>query len=785
MKLTRRNFLAWAGLSAVGAVACEGFGIREGEFDLQSPAALPEDLVRGKDNWYTSLCRTCPSCEGIIVRVMEGRAKKVQGNPLYPTNHGKQSARCEGALQAAYHPERITGPMLRSGPRGSGQYQPIEWNEALDILRSRIQASAGRAQIFTGPMRGHMGMLVPAFAEAIQGNHLAFEAVDNVTYRAALRNVFGQGVSQATGSGVLSGVLLPDFDIANTEVLVSFGADFLSTWGSPTRYNVGYGEFRGEAPDLGFGGKKRGSHYHVDSRFSMTAANADRWIPVRPGWEGYLAMSMAYVILRDNMQAPGVDVDALTGGRGAEALARFSPDTMSAILPSGGVMGEDAAHLIEGLAHAFAEAKPGLAIGGGSAGAHNNGLFNLEAIYALNYLVGSVGAPGGVRFNPGSPLEGIPASAEEATLADWSKAAEDIRGGNTGLVLVNGVDPVHGLPGSLNFGDAMMRTSAYIVSFSPFFDDTTITADLVLPDRASLEDWGSDIPEPGPGFQTVGFQQPVINPLSELDPRSFPDILLSIASDLGVQDKLPWNRFEDMLKESSEQLYELGRGSISAGSASEFWNRLLAQGGWWDESATGPTDISPPAGLLQSIVSKASPPDFSGDGGYFLVPFAHNTLLEGRNAHLPWLQATPDPLTSITWQSWVEMNDNDAAALSVVEGDIVRLESPEGSIQVPVYLTPAVPPRVLSVPMGHGRSSGPDTATDRPATESQNVMDILSPRQVEGTGSLAWAGTRVRVTRTGESIKVSKFEGIVRAVEIGILPGERIIQTVTPGENDP
>ncbi len=775
MKLTRRNFLAWAGLSAVGAVACEGFGIREGEFDLQSPAELPEDVVRGRDNWYTSLCRTCPSCEGIIVRVMEGRAKKVQGNPLYPTNQGKQSARCEGALQAAYHPERITGPMLRSGARGSGQYEPIEWNEALDILRSRIQSSAGRVKIITGPMRGHMGMLVPAFAEAVSGKHLAFEAVDNVTYRAALRNVFGQD-------------LMPDFGIANAEVLVSFGADFLSTWGSPTRYNVGYGEFRGQAS--GPGGKKRGTHYQVDSRFSMTAANADKWIPVRPGWEGYLAMSMAYVILRDGMQAPGVDVDALTGGQGAEALARFSPDTMSPILPSGGVMGEDASHLIEGLAHAFAGAKPGLAIGGGSAGAHNNGLFNLEAIYALNYLVGSVGGPGhapdtgGIRFNPGSPIEGIPASAEEAPLADWAKAAEEISGGDTGLVLVHGVDPVHGLPGPLNFGDAMMRTNAYIVSFSPFLDDTSITADLVLPDRSSLEDWGSDIPEPGPGFQTVGFQQPVINPLSELDPRSFPDILLSVASDLGLQDQLPWNRFEDMLKESSEQLYELGRGSISASSASEFWNKLLAQGGWWDENSTGPTDIAPPAGLLQSIVAKASPPDFSGDGDYFLVPFAHNTLLEGRNAHLPWLQATPDPLTSITWQSWVEMNDNDAAGLGVVEGDIVRLESPEGSIQVPVYLTPAVPPRVLSMPMGHGRSSGPDTATDRPASESQNVMDILSPRQVDGTGALAWAGTRVRVSRTGESIKVSKFEGIVRAVEIGILPGERIIQTVTPGEDD-
>ena len=122
MKLTRRNFLAWAGVGAVGAVACEGFGIRYGELDIQSPVSLPEDLVKGKDNWYATLCRNCNAGEGIVVRVMEGRAKKVQGNPLFPVNQGKHSPSCEAALQALYHPDRIPGPMKRTGPRELGQF---------------------------------------------------------------------------------------------------------------------------------------------------------------------------------------------------------------------------------------------------------------------------------------------------------------------------------------------------------------------------------------------------------------------------------------------------------------------------------------------------------------------------------------------------------------------------------------------------------------------------------------------------------------------------------------
>ena len=272
MKLNRRHFLAWAGLGALGAVACEGFGIREGELNIQSPVSLPEDLVRGKDNWYASLCRCCPSSEGILVRVMEGRAKKVQGNPMYPTNQGGSHARCEAGVQAVYHPDRISGAMRRGGNRGSGQFLPISWEpEANDIFVRQLTDRGSRSVLLTKPTRGHLGLLTSKFAEAVGAEHLNYEPVDNNVYRTAVKNVYQQDV-------------LPDLDLERANIILSFGADFLSTWISPTRWNRGYGEFR-----QGEGRDKRGSLYHVDSRFSMTAANADKWIPILPGWEGHLA----------------------------------------------------------------------------------------------------------------------------------------------------------------------------------------------------------------------------------------------------------------------------------------------------------------------------------------------------------------------------------------------------------------------------------------------------------------------------------------------------------------
>ena len=769
MKLTRRNFLAWAGLGAVGAVACEGFGIRRGELDIQSPVRLPEDLVRGSDNWYASLCRTCPSCEGIVVRVMEGRAKKIQGNPFYPTNQGKTHARCEAGLQALYHPDRISSPLRRSGPRGSGQFLPVNWQpNGMDSLRGALQSFGSSSVMITEPLRGHLGLLADRFASAIGGEHLGFEAIDNNTYRAAVKNVFQQDS-------------LPDFDLENSRFILSFGADFLSTWVSPTRYNRGYGEFRqGD-------GRDRGMFYQIDSRFSMTAANADKWLPVRPGWEGHLALSLAQVIVSEDLQASGVDVDSLVGGEpGRQTLNAFRPETvapLAGLTPE--MTGGDPVEFLKNLARSFARTRPSVAIGGGSAGAQSNGLFNLEAIYALNYLVGSVGVKGGVRFNPGSPWDNVPASSKVGSLEDWTRVTEQIRSGKTKLLMLHGVDPVHGLPESLHLRDAIAQASdLYVVSFSPFLDDTSVMADLILPDRVYLEDWGDDITEPGPGYQVVGLQQPVVNPLSDLDPLSFPDVLLTMAQELGRESQLPWANFKSMLREGSDALFALNRGSIEAGSADEFWNHLLRRGGWWDEGSTGPTNVPAPDGLLRTIANKASDPDFAGFGigpdSYYLVPFAHNTLLDGYNGHLPWLQAAPDPLSTVTWQTWVELNDGTAKHLGVKEGDIVRIESSKDSIRAVVYPTPAVPPDVVSVPFGQGRRHGSEYATGRPGTESSNVMDILETTQVKDTGSLAWAGTRVRLSKTGDSVSISKLEGDVRAVEIGVTPAEEIIKTVKP-----
>ena len=567
-----------AGGTAASAVIFQACGVPEDELLVQSSAEMPEDMVTGLDNWYATLCRQCSTSEGIVVRVMEGRAKKIEGNVDYPINQGKHGARCEAGLQALYHPDRIRGPLVRVGERGSGQFQEISWDDAigrlvhqLNILQSSGNQSA--AVMATNPVGSHLGLVVDRFMSRYGGRHMAYEPLESTNLKAAMKQVFNQDV-------------MPDFDIEHAETVLSFGADFLNTWVSPIRYARGYGEFRQ-------GDRDRGNFIHVESRLSMTAANADKWLFVNPGMEGILALSMAQVII-DGGHADEAAARALTSN-GAYDLSPFAPEQVAGRV---GVSAED----IRRAAEDFASHRPALAIGGGSAAAHTNGLFNLIAIYSLNYLVGSVNQEGGIIFNPTPVFDDVPVAPKVDQFADWFRLAESMNRGEVQILMVHNADLWYGLPVGTRFKEASFNVPL-IVSFSSFMDDTTAMSDLILPEFNSLEDWGSDIPNPGPGYQLVGFQQPVVRPFFEdrgeqLGTRNFADVLMETSARLGLDLGLPGDTFKDVLQDGARQLFEANRGSVRADEFRAFWNTVLQRGGWWNASARVSGSSTPPQFLV-------------------------------------------------------------------------------------------------------------------------------------------------------------------------------------------
>ena len=742
MALTRRQFLTLTGGSAAAAVIFQACGVPEDELLVQSPFEMPEDAVTGLQNWYATTCRQCPTGEGLVVKVMEGRAKKVEGNVDHPINRGRHSARCEASLQALYHPDRIKGPLVRAGERGSGQFEEISWTDAISrmTLQMRNLSESGNQSslaMVTAPLGGHLGMVVERFVSRYGGRHVPYEPLERTTLRRAIKHVFNQDV-------------MPDFDIERSSYVLSFGADWLNTWTSPVRYSLGYGEFRQ-------GDRERGTLVHADSRFSMTAANADRWLHVEPGTEGILALSMAQVIVSEGLGNSAAA--AQLTGNGALDLDAFAPERVAGRI-STAVPASRMVEDIREVARDFAGHRPALAFGGGSAGAHTNGFFNLAAIYSLNYLVESVGEPGGIVFNPKPPLGDLPVSPATESFSTWSRMVSEMNQKRVGVMMVHGADPFYGLPDSTGFRLASFNVP-YIFSFSGTMDDTTAMSDLVLPDHDPLEAWGSDVPDPGPGYEMVGYQQPVVRPFFEdrgghLGTRGLGDVLMAAAQDLGMDLGLPGETFRDVLQDGARQLFDLNRGSVSAPDFRSFWHGVLQRGGWWDVGAASA------GGAPSSAPALPSPQDpvFGGDAGSYpmhLVPFASASLTDGRGAALPWLQATPDPISTATWRTWVEINASVADDMGVKEGDVVKITSSYGSIEALAFPNPATPFKVVSVPVGQGHRSGGRYAKDRGA----NVLSILAPGSDSETGALAWAATRVKIEKTGEWVRLPKFENSV------------------------
>ncbi|MSQ15044.1 MAG: 4Fe-4S ferredoxin [Dehalococcoidia bacterium] len=738
MEITRRDFLKLMAGSAAGAVVFNGCNAPEREMLMQSPLLMPEDMVTGLDNYYASICRQCPAGCGIIVRVIEGKAKKIEGNPDYPVNQGKLCARGQAGTQVLYHPDRIRGPKRLVGARGSGQYEDITWEVATKELASRLtqfQGQASTVAIMTEPLTGHLATVVKKFASSYGAEHIVFDSLADTVERTVANRSFGQST-------------VPDLDIQNANYILSFGADFLGTWGSPVRYGKAYGEFRQ-------GRTKRGTLVQVEPRFSTTAASADEWVPVSPGTEGILALSIAQVIISQGL-GNSAAANTLTGGAGASRLNSFRPEDVSKLT------GVSTDKIIE-IAKAFATQKPSLAIAGSTAGAHSNGVFNTSAIYALNYLVGSVSSPGGLVFNPKAPLPELQVTATAAaTFSDLERLAKRLLEGQppVNLLMVHNVNPVHGLPSSLGIKTGLSK-AGYIVSFSSFMDETTEMADLILPDHTYLESWGDDIPEPGVGYEIVGLQQPVVNPL--YNTKAFPDALLAIAAQLGgkMRSDLPWGSYLDLIKQDAQKLFALNRGSVRAPGFDAFWVGVLQRGGWWDTNAKAPAGAAP---QVPALPSSAVAPSFGGDQSaypYNLIPFESISLSHGQGANVPWLQSMADPVTTMTWTTWVEVNPKTAEELKIVEGDVLIVESPNGAIRVPAYIHPAIPPKIVAIPMGQGHTAYGRYAAKR----GQNVFSILSPVKDSETGALAWAATRVRLTKSDDKIKMPKIEGSVFAVE--------------------
>ena len=740
--LKRRDFLKLIGLGGVGAGA--GFALsastKKKAAGLIPYLVPPEEVIPGVANWYASLCTQCDAGCGVIVKIMEGRAKKIEGNPSHPVNKGKLCARGQAVLQNVYNPDRIEGPLKRTGERGSGKYEKISWEEGLDLLAKNLQEQreAGDTDglyVLSSSQRGHLGDLIRRFCDAYgTKNYIHHELLQHRRLTRANQISFGVDTT-------------PHYDIENTNFLLSFGADYLGTWLSPVNFAHGYGHMRQGRPRV------RGKVIQIEPRMSQTGANADQWIPVKPGSEGLLAMGIAAAIIEGDYYK-GADLgewkDILKGYHLADVAHQTE-------------VGEET---IKDLARLFATTKQSLAIGGDGASSCENGVSHLVAVNILNHLGGSVGKKGGVLPNPDTPLK---QARSFKGISDLAMAASTSR--LKTLLLLN-ANPLFMTPKGMNLEETLGKVP-FIASFSPFMDESTGMADIILPTHTSLEDWGDDFTEPSVGYPVATIMQPVVSPF--YNTKGAGDAFIALAKGVGggVAKALPWADFPTYLKGAWKELYRSYRGRKES-TFDDFWAQALARGGWWPSE-------KPSAGRLSLSSSKvrgqipSRPSRYDGDEKafpFYLTLYPHIGYYDGRGANLSWLQELPDPMTSVVWGTWVEINPKTAHNMGIKEGDRVTLESPHGTINAPVYLYPAIRPDTIAVPIGQGHRSYGRYALGR----GMNPLDLLPHTFDRKTGALALNATRVKVTKGGKGSKLVKMEGVPKEYDRGI------VKTIPPEE---
>ena len=743
--VTRRDFLR---ISALGLASAVLTGCQKPRrwVTLEPYVRPPEEQLAGVATWYASTCRQCPAGCGIIVRTMNGRALKIEGNPEHPLNEGRLCPRGQAGLQVLYNPDRLHGP-VQQGERGGRQFEAVSWEAALNTLYSKVSQAGSKVAILgRTTMSGHLYDLFQRFAAAVGASPPVLFDLYSV--------LSGRQLSEDVDRSLFGAASLPVYDLARAELILSFGADLFGAGISPVYYGKGYGAFRSKP--LG----ERGYLIQLEPRMSTTGAVADLWQSILPASEAMVAQALVQIIAdqargpadwvsRARMWAPGVDVSSIATASGLSVSA------------------------LESLAQRFVSASQPLAIPGPALAGQANALEAAAAVQILNLVSGVVGNGGLLALSNDPPVSNL-VKSPEASYAEMQALTDRMLNGDVQMVLIHEANPVQSLPGVVGFVEALSHVP-FVVSFSPVVDETSAWADMILPDRTYLESWGYEVVSPDNGSSIVGSQQPVVTPL--YDTRATGDVLLTVAQGiLAAKTALPWNDEVTFLQEMVGSLPEGAPQTAGAGGQDQEvrWARFLQHGGWWPATRSSGRTVSstPPRAI------RVSPPSFQGDPQefpYYLHLYMSSLLSDGRGANQPWLQGVPDPMTTIAWQTWVELNPTTATDLGVQDGDLVVVISPYGEVEVPVYVYPAIRPDTVAIAVGQGHSDYGRYAQSRGADAMRLVGSFLDRRGRSDGGGLSWATVRVKIVPTGQSVKVAMFEN-----KVGVTEG--FINEAFPGE---
>ena len=709
--------------------------------------------------------RVCTLCEahcGINVEVEGAKVLRISGDPEDPMSQGYICPKAAALADLYEDPDRLRTPVKRVG----NEFVPISWDEALDFaaagLRS-VQERHGKHAVATylGNPGAHSSAVLAATAlRKLLGtrNNYSATSTDQLPQHRTSHEMFGNFA------------LFPIPDVDRTQHMLVFGAN-------PAVSNGSLMTAPGARHRLKAITERGGKVVVIDPRRTETVKHASEHVAVRPGGDPFLLLGMLHVVFAEGLDRAPEYVDGVAELR---ALAgEWSPERAA---PHAGVDAET----IGRLAREFCAAPSAVAYGRVGVCQQETGTLTHWLINALNIVTGNVDRPGGAMW-PKPAVDAIDVLARLAgATGAWERPPQRVSGlpgyldeypiaGLADEIVTPGEDQVRGFiayagnpvlsaPGGSRL-DAALEQLDFMVSVDMYVTETSRHADVILPPVSQLERSDVDIVFPLVGVRNFIRHNPAALPKPK-DGKTDWEILMALAGRIGRGlTGEARNRALGILNlfTTAERVVDLALRAGPYGMLKRGPLRGLTMGKV--KAAKHGVDLGPlrpqMPGALRTKGKRLqlAPAPFLAEsarldeleasraaalsGGFDLTLIGRRHLRSNNS----WLHNSARLMKGAD-RCTALLHPDEAASRGLSAGDLVRVASAVGAIEVPVEISDELRPGVVSVPHGFGHTR-PGVSWSRAAAKpGASVNDITDPKLFDRlTGNAALNAVPVRVER--------------------------------------
>jgi anaerobic selenocysteine-containing dehydrogenase len=679
----------------------------------------------------------CPDTCAMLVTVRGGRAVEVRGDPGHPFTRGGLCVKVNNYADKAYSPDRVLYPMRRTGPKGSGQFTRVSWDEALDEIAGRFRsaiAEHGPDTVMPVSYLGTQGIL--------NGLNVGDPFFNKLGATITERTYCDSGACTAYTMTIGATAGVDPESLVHSRYILIWACNMIST-------NLHLWPFVAEA-------QRRGAKVVViDPVRHRTAAHADWYIPIRPGTDGALALAMMNVIIGEGLTDEAYVRDYTVGYEElAERVQRYTPEWAS---EQTGIPADE----IRTLAREYATSEPSMIRIGVAIERHAGGGQTVRSIACLPALTGAWRRVGGGLLQ--LPLWAFPVNwpallHPELATPGTRVVNQFLLGraltGELGLeppvtaLMVYNSNPVVVCPEQDKMIAGLSREDLFTVVSEHFLTDTARYADLVLPATTQLEQhdimfsWG---------HLYVTLNAPAIEPVGEAISNT--ELFRRLAARMGFTEECFTRTDEQMMAEAFdwtapamdgitlESLRQSGWARLADGNFPtpsgkvEFRSSIAEQAGNFvlPLFRQGSGEYQP-GGTIDPLPHYV-PPRETADTGYRL-----NLISPKSHAYLNSSAGDQPAQRRVQGEQAVTVHPHDAAERGITDGKDVRVFNDRGQFIAQARVTDEIAPGVVMAPMGAWRKNA----------QGHSTVNAVNPFVFADLGNApTFSDTRVEIEPAG------------------------------------